>query len=232
MKLGNRSFEQFERAPRALVELFRGIPIANIADNMGRISCVDQGIKPMNKECHILGVAFTVKECAGDNLMFHKALDMFQPGDVLVIDGNGCMERSQCGEIMSTYAYKRGCAGIVIDGVIRDLAGIRKLPLPIYARGVQANGPFKNGPGEIGVPVPIGGIVIYPGDIIVSDEDGLLAIRPHEAEELAKLARATFESETRLLEHMRETGEWDRKVFRDAVTNSGVEIIDEAYRYC
>ena len=231
MSIGNRSYEKFTRAPKELYELFRDIPVANIADNMGRISCVDQGIKPMSNACRILGTAFTVKEPAGDNLMFHKALDMLQEGDVLIIDGNGCMERSQCGEIMSTYAYKKGCAGIVVDGVIRDLEGIRKLPIPVYARGVQANGPLKNGLGEIGVPVPIGGIVIYPGDIIVSDADGLLAIRPYEAEELAKKARATFEGETKLLEQIRATGEWNRKVFHDAINNGGLELIDAEYRY-
>lgn len=230
MKIGNRSYEKTARASKELTELFRGISVANIADNMSRISCVDQGIKPMSSACHILGVAFTVKEPAGDNLMFHKALDMFEPGDVLVIDGNGCMERSLCGEMMCTYAYKRGCAGIVVDGVVRDLAGISTLPLPVYARGAQANGPFKYGLGEIGVPVPIGGIVIYPGDIIVSDEDGLLAIRPHEAEALAKLARATSKYEAGLLEQMRATGEWDRKVFHDAVNKVAPELIDAEYK--
>lgn len=231
MNLGNRSFEKITRAPQNLIELFRGIPIANIADNAGRIICADQGIKPMSEACQMLGPAFTVKVPAGDNLLVHKALDDLRPGDILVVDGNGCMERSLVGEIMCTYAYKRGCAGIVIDGVIRDAAGVRKLPIPVYARGIQANGPYKNGPGEIGVPVPIGGIVIYPGDIIVSDADGLLAIRPHEAEDLAKKARATFESETKLLEQMRETGSWNRAVFHEAIARSGVQLIDEEYRY-
>ena len=132
---------------------------------------------------------------------------------------------------MCTYAYKKGCAGIVVDGVVRDLEGLRRLPLPVYARGAQANGPFKNGLGELNVPVPIGGIVIYPGDIIVSDADGLLAIRPYEAEELAKKARATLEAETAILEKIRATGEWNRKVFQDSIAHSGVELIDGEYRY-
>jgi len=156
---------------------------------------------------------------------------MIQPGDVLIIDGNSDLNRSQCGEIMCTYAYKKGCAGIVVDGVIRDLEGVRKLPMPVYARGVQANGPLKNGLGEIGVPVPMGGIVVYPGDIIVSDMDGVLAIRPYEAEALAAAARKTFDGETKLLEQIRATGEWNRKVFTDAIDASGVEVIDAEYQY-
>ena len=98
-------------------------------------------------------------------------------------------------------------------------------------RGVQANGPLKNGLGELGIPVAIGGSVIYPGDIIVSDADGLLAIRPYEAEELAKKARATLEAETRILEQIRSTGFWERSAFHTAIEKSGVECIDGTYRY-
>lgn len=231
MSIGNRSYEKFTRAPRELVELFRGLPVANIADCMSRISCADYGIKPMNSNCHILGTAFTVKEIAGDNLLVHKALDMLQPGDVLVVDGNGCMERSLVGEMMCTYAMKRGCAGVVIDGVVRDGEGLATLDMPVYARGLQANGPLKNGWGEIGTPIPVGGIVVYPGDIIVSDADGLLAIRPYEAEALAKAAKAVNDKESALLAQMQATGEWNRQVFHDAVAKSGVELIDSEYRY-
>ena len=232
MKQGNRAFTEFKRAPKELVELFRGIPLANIADNMGRTPCVDQGIKNYGGSSELLGTAFTVKVPAGDNLLFHMALDLIEPGDVLIVDGNGCMDRSQCGEIMSTYAYKRGCVGIVVDGVIRDVAGIRKIPMPVYARGVQANGPFKNGLGELLVPVPIGGIVIYPGDIIVGDEDGVLAIRPQDAADVAQKARTTFESETKLLDQIRATGAWNRKVFHDAVEATGLERVEGSWDGC
>lgn len=229
MGLGNRAFKQLNRAPKEIIELFRGLPIANIADNMGRISCIDQGIKNYGGKREILGTAVTVKVPAGDNLLFHMALDMIQEGDVLVVDGNGCKERSQCGEIMCTYAYKKGCAGIVLDGVVRDVIGLRKLDMAVYARGVQANGPFKNGPGEINVPVAIGGIVVYPGDIIVADEDGVLAIRPQEARALAKAARAMLEAETKLIQQIKATGKWDRAVFYNALERSGVESIEDFY---
>lgn len=231
MSIGNRSYEKFDRAPQELCKMFEGLPIANIADCMGRICCVDQGIKPYSKNCHILGPAYTVKVPAGDNLLVHKALDSFKPGDVLVVDGNGCMNRSLVGEMMCTYAMKRGCAGIIIDGVIRDLAGVSKLDMPVYARGVQANGPYKNGPGEIGCPVAIGGIVIYPGDVIVSDEDGVLAVRPYEAEAVAKAARNVNQVESKILDGIRANGFWNRKVFADAVVSHDVELIDSEYRF-
>jgi len=229
MNQGNRAFTSFKRPAKELVELFRDIPLANIADNMGRIPCIDQAIKNYGGSSRLLGTAFTVKVPAGDNLLFHMALDMIQPGDVLVIDGNSNMDRSQCGEIMTTYAYKKGCVGIVVDGVIRDVEGVRKVPIPVYARGVQANGPLKNGLGELLVPVPCGGVTIYPGDIIIGDEDGVLAIRPQDAVEIAAKARKTFEGETKLLEQIRATGEWNRKVFQDSIEKSGVQVIDGSW---
>ena len=100
---GNCAFTNFKRPAKELIERFRDIPLANIADNMGRTPCIDQQMKNYGGSNRLLGTAFTVKVPAGDNLLFHMALDMIQPGDVLVIDGNGCMERSQCGEIMTTY---------------------------------------------------------------------------------------------------------------------------------
>ena len=119
MSVGCRIRRDFPRPDRALVEAFRGLPVANLDDCMGRIAAVDAGLKNVNKT-PLLGVAFTVRCPAGDNLMFHKALDLAQPGDILVIASGGSLSRSLCGEIMSTYARSRGIAGFVVDGCIRD----------------------------------------------------------------------------------------------------------------
>jgi regulator of RNase E activity RraA len=164
---------------------------------MNRTAAVDQSLKPMNKTW-LLGPAFTVKAPAGDNLMFHKALDMAQPGDVLVIAVSGSMSRSLCGEIMTRYAMMRGLGGFVVDGCIRDCEAIAGIEgFPVYARGVTPNGPYKNGPGEIGFPVSCAGQVICPGDILVGDGDGLLVIKPEEAAELAKRAQAVSADEAK-----------------------------------
>lgn len=187
-QIGFREFPRGDWPEQELVERFRGIPVANIADNMGRIYCVDAAIKPMNR-AKLLGRAFTVKAPMGDNLMFHRALDLAQPGDVLVIDGAGGMERSLCGEIMMRYAMSRGLGGFLIDGCIRDLEEARELDFPIFARGVTPQGPYKYGPGEINVPVSIGGIAVLPGDIVVGDEDGVVVIRPEDVPALSEAAR-------------------------------------------
>ena len=200
MPAGCKIKRNFERPAKELVEAFREIPVANIDDNMGRIAAVDASIFPLNPNAKILGTAFTVNAPAGDNLLFHKALDMAQPGDVIVLANKGSLSRSLCGEIMSNYAKSRGLAGIIIDGCVRDSAALRELDFPVYAKGVTPNGPYKNGPGEMNFPVSFAGIIINPGDIIVGDADGLLVIRPEDAEELAKKAKAWHDSEEKQLE--------------------------------
>ena len=147
MSLGCRIKRNFERPSKELIEAFRGIPVANIDDNMGRIAAVDSSIYPLNPNARLLGTAFTVNAPAGDNLLFHASLDMAQPGDVIVLANKGSMSRSMCGEIMSNYAKKRGLAGIIIDGCVRDSYALRELDFPVYAKGVTPNGPYKNGPG-------------------------------------------------------------------------------------
>ena len=89
--------------------------------------------------------------------MVHKAIDLAAPGDVIVVDAGGMLEQAIIGEIMTSLAAKRGVAGFVIDGAIRDARSSPPRPFPVYARGVTHRGPYKNGPGEINVPVSIGG---------------------------------------------------------------------------
>lgn len=194
MSIGCRIRKNFERPDRKLIEAFRGLPVANLDDCMGRIAAVDAGLKNLNRT-PLLGVAFTVRCPAGDNLMFHKALDLAQPGDILVIASGGSMSRSLCGEIMATYAKSRGLAGFVVDGCVRDYDELSEMDFPVYARGVIPNGPYKNGPGEINFPVAVGNQVICPGDILIGDGDGLLVIKPGEAEELARAGWDLHEKE-------------------------------------
>lgn len=178
---GFRVITSISRPERALVDAFADIPVANIGDNMGRLSCVSADIRPYGK-LRMLGTALTVRGPVGDNLMFHKALDIAQPGDVMVVDGQGDMNHALCGEIMMRYAITRGVAGFLIDGCVRDVEGLAQLDFPVYARGVTPKGPYKSGPGEVNVPVVCGGQAVLPGDIIAADADGIVVIRPEDAE--------------------------------------------------
>ena len=155
------------------------------------------------------GTAVTVRTRSGDNLAIHRAFDFCRPGDVLVIDGGGEVSQALMGEIMATYAESLGVQGLVIDGAIRDLSALRAHDFPVYARGVTHRGPYKNGPGEINVPVVVGGMAVHPGDIIVGDEDGVLAITPAEAPMVLEAARKQGEREAAALRAIAE-GRFDR----------------------
>ena len=161
------------------------------------------------------GTAVTVRSRGGDNLTYLRALEFCRAGDVLVIDAGGDLNNAVIGGILTFYAASIGMAGIVIDGAIRDVAEIRSRDFPVYARGVTHRGPYKDGPGEINVAVSVGGMVVNPGDIVVGDQDGALAIPQEDAATVIEKARAVLEAEARTMQAMRE-GKWDRS-FIDAL---------------
>ena len=203
--IGNRFFTEVKRPDRALVEGFRNLPSSNINDEINRLFCMHDYIRllnPATAKLSMVGTAITVKAPIGDNLMFHQALDMAQPGDIIVVDGGSGCNRSLAGEIMMRFAQEKGLAGIVVDGCLRDLDGIEKLTMPIYAKGITPQGPFKNGPGEVNVPIACGGQVVFPGDILVGDLDGIVVIRPQDAEEVLAAAVKKKASEDKVFELM------------------------------
>lgn len=221
--VGFRQYNNIKRPDRELVELFRGLPTPNIDDNMNRMFAL-RGLKPYNKT-PLLGTAFTVRVPAGNNLMFNRAIDLAQPGDVIVVDGGGYLERALCGEIMVSHAKKRGLAGFIVNGCIRDTEATAEIDFPVYALGQSPNGPLKNGPGEINTPVVCGGMVIMPGDILVGDADGLVVVHPEDAAEVAAKAAKQNADEQNLLKVI-EAGAWDRSNFAVALADLGCEVID------
>ncbi|MDD3229467.1 MAG: RraA family protein [Oscillospiraceae bacterium] len=226
MAVGCKIRKNFIRPDRKLVEAFQGIPVANIDDCMGRMASVDAGLIPMNSS-PLLGTAFTVRCPAGDNLMFHKALDLAKPGDVLVIAAGGSMSRALCGEIMATYAKSRGLAGFIIDGCVRDRDELAAFTdFPVYARGIIPNGPYKNGPGEINFPVSVGNQVICPGDILIGDGDSFLVIKPEDAEALAHQAAAVHKKEEGQLADIRSGKGFPRPFVDQILEQIGVEYVD------
>jgi RraA family protein len=194
----------FQDAPeKALIEALRNTAAAHLSDNMNRVNAIGAEIRPYHKGGSLAGPALTVKVPPGDNLMVHKAIDIARPGDVIVVDAGGVLTHAIIGEIMSSLAESRGVAGMVIDGSIRDAGAIAKSAFPVYARGVTHRGPYKNGPGEINVPVVIGGTVVMPGEIIVGDEDGLVMVSRSEAAALVETAKKYAAKEDAMLKDIR-----------------------------
>ncbi|MDD6288238.1 RraA family protein, partial [Acidaminococcus fermentans] len=203
----------------------------NISDTMGRLVGMHPRIKLQSapKNPINVGRALTIKTRSGDNLMLHKALNMAKPGDVIILSNDGGESyRSLIGEIMFTYLASRGAAGIIIDGPIRDIDAVRKMEMPIYATGTNPAGPYKEGPGEINVPISCGGISINPGDIIVMDEDGVIVIPLQEAETVLKNARAFQEKDEAKLLAAQE-GRAKREWVDALIEKKEVEILDKAW---
>lgn len=218
-----RIYSKIDRPDKDLVQSFAGIPVANIGDCMNRMSCIDSRIRPLNS-APLLGTAFTVKTRPGDNLLLHKAIDMAAPGDVIVVDAQGDTTNSITGELMILWMQGRGVAGLIVDGAIRDCGAIRKMDFPVYASGIQPKGPYKDGPGEINVPVCCGGVVIKPGDILAGDEDSVIVIDPQDAPEVLEKAREIMAKEAVMMEAIKNKS-WDRSWVDKALAEKGCEII-------
>ncbi|MFO1107645.1 MAG: hypothetical protein U1E61_00530 [Bradyrhizobium sp.] len=172
-----------------LLAAFDGVSTSALSDAMGRHGALSSAIRPMYEGIQMVGSALTVLCFPGDNIMTHKALQMVEPGDVLVID-DGDYDTGCFGHKSALNARSRGGVGVVASGSVRDVAMLRQDRFPTFARGVSPRAPQKNTPGSINVPVQIGGIVICPGDIIVGDDDGVVAVPLGMAGEI--LAKAKF----------------------------------------
>jgi RraA family protein len=179
--IGFRICPRERKVDAATVARFRSIPVANISDSMSRMTAAGVRLRPMHAGDVLCGPAITVKTRPGDNLMIHKALDLADAGDIIVVDGGGELTNALIGELMVAHAKARKLGGMILNGAIRDYDAIRAGNFPVFAAGVTHRGPYKDGPGEINVPIAINGMVIAPGDLMIGDGDGALCVPFDEA---------------------------------------------------
>ncbi|EBX6017050.1 RraA family protein [Salmonella enterica subsp. enterica serovar Dortmund] len=231
MSNGFRVYMQRVLPNPELITAFKAIPAANIADCMGRLSAMNSTIRLQSAPLknNMVGVALTVKVRAGDNLMVHKALNMLMPDDVLVVSNDGGNSQALMGEIMITYAQQRQASGIVLDGPVRDLYSIQGMDFPVYATGSTPAGPYKDGPGEVNVPISCGGMQVNPGDIIVGDGDGVIVIPRQDAEALLSEAQKyqLFDNKKLLAT---QSGNVDRSWVDKELANKNCEVINDIWR--
>ncbi len=197
--IGLRILKRQRAVSLELAKLFLDVPVANVSDCMARMTAGGARLRPMHGGGRMAGPALTVKTRPGDNLMIHKALQLAQPGDVIVVDAGGDLTNALIGEIMVGDAVKRGLGGIVINGAIRDAAVLKEGRFPVFAAGVTHRGPYKDGPGEINVPIAIDGMVIEPGDLVIGDDDGLLCVPYAQAQALLDAANEKQVIEARMV---------------------------------
>lgn len=184
-----------------LIEAFRNIPVAVAGDCLGRgIGARGLHVYHGDLSLKLCGPAFTLRVRPGDNLMVHKALMMVQPGDVLVIDGAGDISQAVIGGLVRTTALRVKLGGIVIDGAVRDLEELAEGILPVFAAGHTHRGPSKDGPGEINVPIACAGLCVMPGDLMLGDADGVLAVPQADVAALLPKAIVHLEREAAIRE--------------------------------
>jgi 4-hydroxy-4-methyl-2-oxoglutarate aldolase len=193
-----------------IIKEFTKMASASIHEASGRKGYIDCAIKPINRGIRICGPAFTVQCAPGDNCMLHKALERAQPGDVIVADVGGAYDYGYFGDLMSTSAIARGLGGLCIDGCIRDSAEIIASGFPIFARGFCIRGTAKATIGLINYPTVFGGQTIFPGDLIVGDDDGLVVVRTEDCSDILEKVKSRVAKETE----------------KEAVLKSGVSSVE------
>jgi RraA family protein len=223
MSASMRILEIPRRPDARLVAELGKMVTPHLSDSMERLYAGGPQLRPMYSGGTLAGPAFTVKTAPGDNLLVHKALDVAQPGDVIVVDAGGFPDHAIIGELMAARARQRGIAGLVIWGAIRDSAELGAGSYPVFACAITHRGPYKNGPGEINVPVMMGGMPVHPGDIIVGDADGLVAIPLEQAERVLASARGILEKETAAMKQI-QAGTVDRSWVDKALKEKGYRV--------
>ena len=192
-----------ERVDAATIAEAAKYPSSILADVAGRRGALSGRIAQLAPSMRFAGPAITVEVRPGDNLMIHAAMAIAKPGDVLVIDGKGDLSSALMGEIMSQQCVALGVVGVVIDGAVRDSEAIRELGLPMYAAGLNPNGPTKFIPGRLNHPISIGGVSVQPGDLVVGDGDGVTVIERAKAESMLPLAAEKVAAETKRIAEIR-----------------------------
>ncbi len=186
----------FERVDPETAQEAARFPSSILADVAGRRGALNGRIGPLAPTMGFAGPALTVEVRPGDNLMIHAALAVAKPGDVIVVDGKGDLSNALMGEIMCRQAAALGVAAVVIDGAVRDSVAIRELGLPVYAAGLNPNGPTKVAPGRLNHPVSVGGVTVRPGDLVVGDADGVTVVEREKAAAMLPLAARKLADET------------------------------------
>ena len=233
MSVGKRIFLQRELIDQSIMDQLGKIPAANIADVMERNCAMNPRIKLVSspKKAVASGPALTVKVRSGDNLALHAALNIAKEGDFIVVSNEGDNTRALMGEIMMAYlCYFKKIAGIILDGPIRDIDKIGKWDFPVYATGTTPGGPYKEGPGEVNIPISCGEIAVNPGDVIVADKDGIIVIPKRDAAEILEAAKKVQENDAKKAQAAK-TGSANRQWVTDTLQAKGFEFIDDVYKY-
>jgi 4-hydroxy-4-methyl-2-oxoglutarate aldolase len=179
----------FARLDKAIVDTFARLSTAVVADARGGAGALDPAIDAVDPGARLAGSALPIQLGARDLRAALVAVESLQPGDVMVIAAGLTSTAAVMGEHLATLAHRRGAVGVVTDGRARDIDALLRLGMPIFCRGTASNAAGEDGPGQVGLPVAIGDVLIEPGDLVLGDRDGVVIVPRGEADAVLKKVR-------------------------------------------
>lgn len=227
----------FKRIPRISPELIARARLCAVADLLesmpeaeGAARLMHGGIRAVNKGIRVAGQAITARNHPGDNMMIYPALESAQRGDILVLTSGGAAHGPLWGDMTCCYAVVKGVGGVIVDGAVRDTDFILQQRFPVWAAHVSASHPTKAVPGTVNVPVLCGGVIVTPGDLIVADSDGVLAVPIAGIGDVVAKAEARSAKEDGIRDQI-EKGRslYDLLEYDRILNKAGVRIVDEAW---
>lgn len=222
-------YRNIRRPDREVLNLLRDLGVATVHEAQGRSGLMKPYMRPIYASAKIGAPAVTVSCQPGDNLMIHAAVEVCQPGDVLVVTTTAESTDGMFGELLASSLRVRGCAGLIIDAGVRDVADLTAMEFPVWSKAISAQGTVKATAGSVNVPVVCAGAIVHPGDVIVADVDGVVVVPRRQAAEVAKLSDQRRIKEEKNRERLK-AGDLGLDMYglRAKLVDLGVEFLDEA----
>lgn len=216
----------WRRPDPALLKRLAGVQTGQAVDAMEGRGALDAQIKPLDPACcTFVGTAITCETGPNDNLAILGALSLAQKGDVLIAASEGFPHSAVFGDNTALMAKAKGMAGIVVDGMMRDLAGLLPVGIPLFCRGLTPNSCVRSGPGRVGLPVVAGGVMVHAGDVVIGDRDGITIIPQADLDRLLPRIDAILKAEVESQKKIR-SGFTNLGGIEDLLQSSKVRFVD------
>jgi 4-hydroxy-4-methyl-2-oxoglutarate aldolase len=224
----HRIVRNIQRADAGVIETLGSQGVATIHEAQGRTGLMRPYLRPIYPAARVAGSAVTVSCHPGDNLMIHAAIEVCQPGDVLVVATTSESTDGMFGELLATSCQAHGIAGLVIDAGVRDVTDLTAMNFPVWSKAISAQGTVKATAGSVNIDVVCAGAIVRPGDVVVGDVDGVVVVKRELAAEVAALGQKRLEKELKSRERLK-AGELGVEFYglRTKLKELGVEYVDD-----